>query len=172
MNKKHSITKKLAFTALMTAFTMLATLLIRIPLPLGYVHLGDGFVFLSVFLLGPLWGTIASGVGSGLADVFGYITYAPATLLVKSLMAICAWFVYHALKKLFKKPLFSEIIAGAVGSVVMAFGYFLFESFLYATVGVAIVNVPWNILQGVVGILVSTAIMRALSATKLLDKLL
>ena len=84
MEKKKIVTKKLVLTALMTALTMVSTLFIRLPLPLGYVQLGDGFVFLSVFLLGPLWGTVAAGCGSALADVFGYVLYSPATLLIKA----------------------------------------------------------------------------------------
>ena len=169
--KQKSLTKKLVTCALFTALTMISTLLIRIPLPLGYVHLGDGLVFLSVFVLGPIWGVVAAGLGSALADVIGYIAYTPATLVIKSLMAVCAWLIYKALTKTFKKEIFAEIIGGVVGSLVMAFGYFLFEAFLYASAGVAIVNVPWNILQGAVGIAVAVAIMRLLRATKILDSL-
>ena len=161
-------TKKLVQTALFTALTIVATLFIRIPLPLGYIHLGDGFVFLSVLLLGPIWGTVAAGIGSTLADVFGYITYAPATLIIKSAMAILFWLVYQCLLKATKKRLLAEIVAGIVGTLVMAFGYFLFETLLVATAGVAIVNVPWNLLQGAVGILLSTTIIRIMIATKTL----
>ena len=170
MKQETSITKKIVLTALFTALTMVATMLIRIPLPIGYVNLGDTFVFLSAFLLGPLWGTVAAGLGSALADVFGYITYAPATLVIKAAMAFLGWLVYSATKKALNKPVVGEILAGCVGTIVLAFGYFLFEAVLYSTVEVALVNVPWNILQGASGIILSTAIMRVLAATKLLDR--
>ncbi len=168
---KRISTKKLVMTALLMALTMVATMFIRIPLPLGYVNLGDAFVFISVFLLGPLWGTIAGGVGSGLADVFGYITYAPGTLVIKSVMAILAYLVGKGLLKVTKSNVFSEIVAGIVGAVVMAFGYFFYEMALFTTAGVAIANVPWNLLQGGVGVIIFVLVMRVLSATKLLDKL-
>ena len=168
---KKITTKKLVLTALLMALTMVATLFIRIPLPLGYVNLGDAFVFLSVFILGPLCGTIAAGLGSGLADVFGYITYAPGTLIIKSLMAIVAWLIYQALIKTTKKPFLAEIAAGVVGAVLMAFGYFFYEILFFETAGVAIVNVPWNLLQGAVGVVISVAVMRMLTATKALEKL-
>ena len=48
--KKFS-TKKLVFTALFTAFIMIFTAFVRVPLPLGYVNLGDAFVLLAVFVL-------------------------------------------------------------------------------------------------------------------------
>jgi uncharacterized membrane protein len=168
---KRITAKKLAVTALFMALTMVATMFIRIPLPLGYVNLGDAFVLLSVFVLGPVYGTIASGVGSGLADLFGYITYAPGTLIIKSAMAFVAWLAYQALIKTFKRKVFAEIIAGVLGVAVMAFGYFLYETLLFTTAGVALVNVPWNLLQGASGIVISIMLMRVLSATKILEKI-
>ena len=97
---KGITTKKLVTTALFMALTMVATMFIRIPLPLGYVNLGDAFIFLAVFILGPVCGAIAGGVGAGLADLFGYITYAPGTLVIKAAMAIVAWLIYQILKNL------------------------------------------------------------------------
>ena len=63
---KKLTTKKLVATALFMALTIVATMFIRIPLPLvGYVNLGDVFIFLSVFILGPLCGALVGGVGAG-----------------------------------------------------------------------------------------------------------
>ena len=168
---KNNTTKKLVMTALFMAMTMVATMFIRIPLPLGYVNLGDAFVLLSVFILGPICGTISAGIGSGLADLFGYITYAPGTLIIKTVMAIVAWFIYQGLKKATNKTMLAEIVAGIVATLIMAFGYFFYEILLFTTVGVAIVNVPWNLLQGAIGVVIAVSVMRVLSATKVLDKL-
>ena len=168
---KKLTTKKLVMTALFMALTMIATLFIRVPLPLGYVNLGDAFIFLAVFILGPVCGTIAGGVGAGLADLFGYITYAPGTLLIKSAMAILTWLVYQILKGVTKKTVLAEIAGGIVGTIVMAVGYFFYEVLLFTTAGLAIVNMPWNLLQGGVGLAIAVAVMRVLSATKVLDKL-
>ena len=105
-------TKKLVLTAMLMALTMVATMFIRIPLPMGYVNLGDVFVLISVFILGPVYGTVAAGVGSGLADMFGYITYAPGTLIIKSAMALVAWVIYALLFKATNKKMLAEIIGG------------------------------------------------------------
>ena len=168
---KKITTKKLVTTALFMAFTMIATMFIRIPLPLGYVNLGDAFIFLAVFILGPVCGVIAGGVGAGLADLFGYITYAPGTLVIKSAMALVAWLVYQLLKKSTKKAMLAEIAGGIVGTIVMAVGYFAYEILLFTTAGVAVLNMPWNLLQGGVGVTIAVAVMRVLTATKTLDKL-
>ena len=168
---KTLTTKKLVMTALMMALTMVATMFIRIPLPLGYVNLGDVFVLLSVFVLGPVYGTIAAGVGSGLADLFGYITYAPGTLIIKSAMALVAWLIYKLLSKATGKEMLGEIVGGILGALVMATGYFFYEIMFFTTAGVAIVNAPWNLLQGGVGVALSVIIIRVLKATKALEKL-
>ena len=123
---KNVSTIKLVLTALFMALTTVATMFIRIPLPLGYVNLGDAFVFLSVFVLGGFYGTIAAGVGSAIADLIGYITYAPGTLVIKTAMAIVAYIIYKLLLKTTKSTLVSQIFAGVVGAVIMAFGYLFY----------------------------------------------
>lgn len=168
---KKNKTKQLILTALFTSLTMVATMFIRIPLPLGYVNLGDAFVFLSVFLLGPIYGTVAAGVGSAVADLLGYITYAPGTLLIKSAMAFIAYLLHKLLLKATKKPLLAETVAGVVGTVVMTAGYFVYETLFFSTAVVAILNAPWTLLQGGVGVAISITVMRILSATKMLEKI-
>lgn len=168
---KKISTKKLILTALLMALTTIATMFIRIPLFIGYVNLGDAFVLLSVFVLGPVLGTVAGGVGSGLADLLGYISYAPGTLIIKSVMAIVAYLVYKGLFKLAKNHLLAEIVAGIIGAVIMAFGYFFYEIMLFTSAGVAIVNVPWNLLQGAIGVAISVIAMRVIRSTKLLSRI-
>ena len=88
-------TKSLAVTALMAAFTCIATMSIRIPTPtLGYIHPGDCLVLLCGVILGPVAGFLAAGIGSMFADILsGYIIYAIPTLIIKGVTAlIAAWF--------------------------------------------------------------------------------
>ena len=85
-------TKKLVIAALMAAFTCVATMIIKFQTPtFGYIHLGDGLVLLCGIVLGPVTGGLAAGIGSMFADIFsGYITWAPATLIIKALTAFVA----------------------------------------------------------------------------------
>ncbi|MBQ8428244.1 MAG: ECF transporter S component [Clostridia bacterium] len=168
---KGVTTKKLVLTALLMALTAVSTMFIRVPLPLGYVNLGDAFVLLSVFILGPIYGTIAAGVGSALADLLGYIIYAPGTLIIKTAMALVAYLFYKLLLKATKKAVLAEIVGGVAGAVIMAFGYFFYETLFFETAAVAIVNVPWNLIQGAIGVIISTTVMRILFATKIINKL-
>ena len=164
-------TKKIVLTAMFTALTAIATMFIRIPLFIGYVNLGDVFVLLGVFVLVPILGTMAGAIGACVADLVGYITYAPGTLIIKALMALVAWLVCKVLTKITHKALIGEIIVGVFGAIVMAFGYFIYEILFFVTAGVAIINLPWNLLQGAVGVVLSVAILRILKVTKVIDKI-
>ncbi len=170
MKQQKITTKKLVLTALFTALIMLATLFVRIPLANGYVNLGDAFIFASTIVLGPFWGTIAAAFGSAIADTIGYIVYAPATFLIKGGMAILFWLVYQALLKAIPSEFWATIIAGVVGTAFMTFGYFVFEAFFITSVPLAILNAPWTLLQGGVGVTVAIVLLRVLKATKLMEK--
>ena len=81
--------RKLVLSALMAALVYVATSIIQIPSPVnGYVNLGDCFVLLSGWLLGPWYGAAAAGIGSMLVDLLsGYGHYVPGTLIIKGLAA-------------------------------------------------------------------------------------
>ena len=83
---------RLVLAALFTALTTVMTMVIQVPSPMqGYVNLGDCGVLLSAWVLGPVWGGAAAGVGSMLADLLsGYAHYAPGTLVIKTCMAVAA----------------------------------------------------------------------------------
>lgn len=140
--------KKLSLTALLAALTFSATIIIRIPsFSGGYINLGDMLVLISGYLLGPV-GALAAGIGSLFADLSaGFFIYAPATFIIKGLMALVGYCI--AVKGFnFKK--IGLLIGGLVAELVMVFGYFIFECFLYGAAGAAINIIP-NLIQGAVG---------------------
>ena len=82
--------QKLTLCGVMAALVFVMTYFPKIPVPVtgGYVHLGDGAIFLSVLLLGPL-GIPAAAVGSMLSDLIGgYMVYVLPTFLIKGLVAL------------------------------------------------------------------------------------
>ena len=68
--------------------------------------IGDALVLMSAFLLGPVYGTAAAGIGSALADLLtGYAYYAPGTLIIKGGIALIAYLVLTGIdRKLAKLP--------------------------------------------------------------------
>jgi len=161
-------TQKIVMTSLLAALCCVATMIIKIPSPLkGYLNLGDCVVLLSGWLLSPLYGFLAAGVGSALADGFsGYVTYAPATFIIKGLMALVAFFGFKILRnRIGNLP--SKIISGIVAEIVMVLGYFVFEGFLYGFIP-SIANIPANAVQGVAGIFIGTFLIKIFEKNKIM----
>ena len=165
--KENNITKRIVIAAMLTALTCVATVIIKIPSPLkGYLNLGDCVVLLAGWILTPVYGFLAAGLGSALADLFsGYIMYAPATFVIKGLMSLVA---YYGIKLLHNKigKLPSRIITGILAEVIMIMGYFVFEGFLYGF-GVSVVNIPANGIQGIAGLLLGCILVRIFEKSKI-----
>lgn len=150
--------RRLVLSGLLAALTTVATLLIRIPTPSkGYINLGDCFVNISGWILGPAYGAGAAGVGSALADLIaGYSVYAPATFVIKALMAAASFYVFTLVMKS-GHSFAARIIAAAGAELIMCGGYFLFEAVLYGR-GTALAGVPANIVQGIGGAVISVVL--------------
>ncbi len=136
---------------------------IKVPLPFGYFNLGDCFVLLSAVLIGGRYAVAASAIGAVVADMIsGYAVYAPATLIIKSVMVIAV----IALLKLGNKrsnklrPVFT-IIGAVVAEVIMVCGYFIFDTVLYGFAGAA-ASLSGNIIQGAVSVVAGLSIMAVL----------
>ena len=159
--------KKIVVSALLAALTCVATMIIKIPSPLkGYINLGDCIVLVSGWLLSPGWGFLAAGLGSALADLFsGYIIYAPATFLIKGLMALMAFYGFKLLHNRCRN-LPSRVISAVFAEILMILGYFVFEGFLYGF-GPSVVNIPPNAAQGIAGIVIGTALMKIFEKAKI-----
>ena len=167
---KDNTTKKIVFAALLAALACVATMIIKIPTPLGgYIHAGDAVVVLAGFLLGPVWGALAAGLGSGLADVIsGYVLYAPGTFVIKAVVALLAGWIIGT--KLIKNEFAKALVAGIIGGVVMVGGYMLYEAvFMGFGVGAA-ANIPMNCIQGAFGAVAGAALYIALSKTNYFNR--
>lgn len=168
MNTKNT-TQKIVMAAMLAALTCVATMIIKIPSPLkGYINLGDCVVLLAAWTLSPIYGFLAAGLGSALADLFsGYVVYAPATFVIKGVMALIAYYGFKLLhKKIGNLP--SRIITGIVAEAVMILGYFVFEGFLYGF-GPSVVNVPANSVQGIAGLILGCVLVKVFEKSKLIN---
>ena len=154
------MTKKIVKTALLTTLVYIATMIIKIPSPMkGYINVGDCIVLLCGWLLSPGYGFIAAGLGSALAEILsGYVTYAPATFLIKGCMALVAFSCFQLLHRGIGK-LRAQMIGGVLAEIVMVGGYFLFEGLLYGFTP-SLVNIPANLVQGVAGFIFGVLLIK------------
>ena len=167
--KEKNATQKIVIAALLAALTCITTMVIEIPSPLkGYLNLGDCLVLFTGWMISPLYGFLAAGLGSALADLFsGYVMYAPVTFVIKGVMAVVAFYGYKLLHKKIG-TLSSRIITGIAAEAIMILGYFVFEGFLYGFVP-AIANIPANGMQGTVGLVLGCILTQMLEKTNLLQ---
>lgn len=161
-------TQKIVIAAMLAALTCIATMIIKIPSPLkGYLNLGDCVVLLSGWLLSPLYGFLAAGLGSGLADLIsGYGVYVPATFIIKGVMAIAAYFGFRFLQNKVTN-ISARIVSGIVAELIMVFGYYVFEGLLYGF-GASLVNIPANAVQGVAGLIIGTILVKTFEKSKII----
>lgn len=169
-------TKQLILAALMAAFTCVATMIIKIPTPtFGYIHPGDGMVLLCGIVLGPFTGALSAGIGSMFSDIFsGYLSWAPATFIIKALTAGAMGLIFHnSRRKTSARGNGVHVITGGLlGETIMVIGYFLYETVLaafvsggftkaslYAGVISSASGIPFNIIQGIVGIIIALALL-------------
>ena len=153
--------KKLMLAALLASFTCVCTMIIQIPNGIGgYFNLGDCIVLLSGWGLGPIYGAISAGIGSMLADVFSsYLVYAPATFVIKALMAVVAFYTL-------RKGVLSTVVSCICAELVMIAGYFAFEWVLYGF-GTATLSAIPNALQGACGIVCAVILKEFLERKRL-----
>lgn len=162
--------KKMIYTALFTALVCVATMVLQIQTPVtnGYINIGDCFVLMSAWILGPFYGAFAGGVGSALADLLlSYAHYVPGTLIVKGLMAVIAALLYRRLSR--RNNYLAQAVSGVVSELWMVAGYFIYASLILGKGLAAASSVPSNLLQGAVGLVAAIALIAALRETKALD---
>ncbi len=160
-------TKKLVMAALLAALVCIATMIIKIPSPLkGYLNLGDCVVLTAGWLLSPVYGFLAAGIGSALADLFaGYVVYVPATFVIKGLMAVAAYYGFRVFHKK-TGDLAAGLISGTAAEILMILGYYVFEGFLYGF-GASAVNIPANGVQGLAGLILGIVLISVLKKSRI-----
>jgi len=151
---------QISLWAVMAALVCVATLLIRIPNPMGgYFNVGDVMVFVSALTFGPVVGGVAGGIGSSLADIIGFPVFAIPTLLIKGAEGFLAGFITN------KKSVFRDIFAVVVAGVEMIIGYFIVEIYLWG-LEAALLEIPGNIGQiaigGLIGIPIAVVLRKRL----------
>jgi len=154
-------TRMLVMTALFTALGYVATRVLMVPSPTGgYMNLGDAVVLLGAFLLGPLWGAVAGGLGPALADLLaGYAAWVPGTLVIKAAMSLLAGGLYQMLgRRVWALP-----VCGVLAEAIMVVGYWLYDGlFIVGSLMGAAAGIPGNLVQGGFGLAVSTLLALAL----------
>lgn len=141
-----------------------------IPVLGGHLYLCDVIIDTAAILLDPVAAVLVGGVGSFLGDYFFYPAPMFVSLVTHGLQAlVVSLFAHYVLKK---HPILSSGIGVTLGSVVMVVGYFLGKTFVYGTLEAAILKLPFEILQAVIGAVGAMLLCWVFHLPKLMKKVL
>jgi len=137
-------TRKIVLASVFAALIFVVTAYLpRFPIPPGYIHFGDAFIYIAACLLPMPYAAAAAAVGAVAADTLtGFAVWAPATLVIKAVMA-CV-FSSRSYKIATARNMLATVIAGLIGTA----GYYLYEALVISSFAVALEGVPFNIIQG------------------------
>lgn len=160
--------KWITCTAMLTALVVVLGYIPGIPILTGKIYWCDFAIYTAAYLLDPLGATIVGGIGSSFFDLFGIngTAYnAIPSLIIHGLQGLSASLIFMLLKKLFCKGesnLKEGIIAGIssiLPALIVIFGYFIKRITWEAKpAAVALLKMPANVLQEVIGIAVAIII--------------
>lgn len=164
--------KDIVYISLLAALICVATFMIRIPSVVtnGYVHLGDGLIFIAVILLGGKRGAFAASIGASLADILGgYAHYAIPTFIIKGIMALIMGYIIYKMNKESKA---SWIIGAVLGSIWQIAAYYVVGSLMVGSFISTLMDIPGNAVQSGVGIIVAVLFVSAFKKTTISSKTL
>lgn len=156
-------TTNLTMVGLFMALICISTMFFKIPIPYGYAHLGNGFIFLAALFTGNVGAMIAAGLGSAMADMLGgWYTWVLPTLIIKSMMGLVT-------AKILPKPTqiksIRTLTALLAGACVMIVGYTIAGSILYGSIAAGVAQIPGLVSENLVGIvlfyLIGSRLMKA-----------
>lgn len=141
-------TQRLCITAVFMALNV-AMSSFSVPVPGGHLYMNDIVICTAAILLDPFAAFMVGGVGAFLGDLFFYPLPMFVSLATHGLQAVViSVFSHYVLKK---RPVLASGIGVAIGAVIMVVGYSLGRAFIYSTPEYAVLKLPYQILQAVVG---------------------
>ena len=154
MNEKSS-TKRTTLWLCITAMFMALNVAMSsfgVPVPGGHLYMNDIVICTAAIILDPFAAFMVGGVGAFLGDLLFYPTPMFVSLATHGLQAVVISVFSHYTMK--KHPVIASGIGVAIGAVIMVVGYSLGRAFIYSTPEYAILKLPYQILQAVVGAVV------------------
>ena len=158
-----SSTFKIAAAAIFAALVAAATLLFVVPIPAtsGYFNLGETLIYVAALLFGPLVGAVA-GAGATIADALVAAQFAPGTFTIKAIEGFLVGFLFKNLNRKIRSLTLCATIAVVIGGFEMVLGYLLYETLVLGyPFALAAVEVPFNIVQMLIGLAVAVPVMHA-----------
>ena len=122
-----------------------------IPVPGGHLYLCDAVICIAAVLLNPFEAFVVGGIGSFLGDMIFYPLPMFVSLVTHGLQAVVISLISKRVLK--HHPVAASWIAVAVGGVIMVVGYTLGKIYVYSTYVDAVLKLPYEIAQALLGVI-------------------
>ncbi len=134
----------MCFTGILTAVVFVVTAYLHIPTNNGYIHVGDGFIYLAACLLPWPYAVFVGAIGALLADCLtGFAVWAPGSVIIKAATALL--FTCKSKKIISLR----NSLALLPATLVCAGGYYLYESLIYGNFIAPLTGIPASLTQSV-----------------------
>jgi uncharacterized membrane protein len=120
-----------------------------VPVPGGKLYLCDISIVSAALLLDPISAMLVGGIGSFLGDFFFYPAPMFVSLVVHGLQAYVISYCAHNTFK--NKPFLGALLGVSLGVIIMVTGYTLGKIYVYSTFEYAMIKLPFEIMQGMIG---------------------
>lgn len=142
-----------------------------IPVPGGHLYLCDVVICTAALLLDPVAAFLVGGVGSFLGDFLFYPAPMFVSLVTHGIQAmVISLFARKGQKLGGKKNFVFSLIGTLVGAVIMVVGYTLGKTYVYATFEYAMIKLPFEIAQALLGVIGSLLLVFKLGLAKALRR--
>lgn len=160
-------TKLLAVTALLMAVNIVMSSF-GVPVPGGHLYLNDVIICTAAILLDPFCAFMVGGVGAFIGDLLFYPAPMFVSLVTHGLQAVV---ISLCTRKLIRsRPALGSLLGVVFGSIIMVVGYTFGRAYIYSTPAYAVMKLPFQILQAVVGSAAAMLLCWKCGLVKLFEK--
>lgn len=139
---KSNRTQLLCLSGVLAALVFVLTAYLHIPTSNGYIHAGDGLIYLAACILPRPYAIAVGASGALLADCLtGFAVWAPCSLIIKAATALLFSDRGRRILRL------RNLLMLPPAAFVCAAGYYLYESLLYGNFAVPLAGIPASLIQ-------------------------
>ena len=156
----------MCMSGVFTALVFVVTAYLHIPTNNGYIHVGDGLIYLSACLLPWPYAMVVGAGGAFLADCLtGFAIWAPGSVIIKALT------VLFFTSKNEKVVNLRNSLALVPATLMCVGGYYLYEALLYSNFVSPLAGIPASLTQSLASAVVFVAIGLAIDKMKIKSKI-
>ena len=141
---KRNNLRLMCIAGIFAALVFVVTAYLHIPTYNGYVHVGDGFIYLAACILPTPYAVCVGSIGAMLSDVLtGYAIWAPGSIVIKAVTAM----LFSCKTQKIVSARNTLMLIPAI--VICAGGYYLYEVIITGSFSGALAGIPGSVIQSV-----------------------